>query len=81
MQINYDLQADAIYIQLRQGEVDDSLSMGKHIHVNVDKEGKPLGLEILFAKHTLDVVQEELTSIPVNMIRVPEIESAYSASA
>jgi len=79
MQINYDLQADAIYIQLREGEVDDSLNMGKYIHVDVDKEGRALGLEILFAKHTLGVVQEELTSIPVNMIRMPELGPVRSA--
>ncbi|MGB0386248.1 MAG: DUF2283 domain-containing protein [Ardenticatenaceae bacterium] len=73
MQINYDLQADAIYIQLRTGDIDDTLNMGKYIHVDVDKEGKPLGLEILFAKHMLGVAQEELTSIPVNLIRMPEL--------
>ena len=65
MQIKYDYaarkraDADAIYIQLRQGEIDDTLNMGKYIHVDVDEEGRPLGLEILFAKHTLDVAQEE----------------------
>ena len=53
MQINYDSLADAIYIELRQGDVDDTLNIGKYIHVDVDKEGMPLGLEVLFAKHIL----------------------------
>ena len=68
MQINYDLQADSIYIQLREDEVDDTLNMGKYIHVDVDKEGRPLGVEILFAKYTLGVAPEELTSITLNLI-------------
>ena len=77
MHINYDSQADAIYIRLRQGNVDDTLNIGKYIHVDVDKEGMPLGLEVLSAKHIL--AQEELTSITVNMTRMPELGQAISA--
>ena len=29
MQIDYDPQADAIYVRLRLGEVDDTLTVGK----------------------------------------------------
>jgi len=36
MQIDYDPQADAIYVQLRSGEVDDTLTVGKSIFVDVD---------------------------------------------
>ena len=34
MQIDYDPQADAIYVRLRSGEVDDTLSVGKYIYVD-----------------------------------------------
>jgi uncharacterized protein YuzE len=61
MQINYDPQADAIYIQFSSGEVDNTLQAGKYVYVDVDREGVPLGLEILFAKRTLK--REEMTSI------------------
>ena len=49
MQIDYDPQADAVYVRLRAGDVDDTLAVGQTIYVDVDKEGVPLGLEILFA--------------------------------
>ena len=45
MQIDYDPQADAIYVRLRSGEVDDTLAVGKYIFVDVDQDGVPLGLE------------------------------------
>jgi uncharacterized protein YuzE len=60
MQISYDPQADAIYIQLIKGEVDDTLQAGKYIHVDVDRTGVPLGIEILFAGHTL--AREDMTA-------------------
>lgn len=65
MQINYDPQADAIYIRLREGEVDDTLQIGKYIYTDVDREGLPLGLEILFASRVM--ASKELTSISFNV--------------
>ena len=65
MQIDYDPQSDAIYIRLRAGEVDDTLEAGKYVYVDVDEEGVPLGLEILFAGRL--VTQQDLTSITVNI--------------
>lgn len=53
MQINYDLQADAIYIRLRSGEVHDTLPAGKYVFVDVDEDGVPLGMEILCASRIL----------------------------
>jgi len=70
MQIDYDTQADAIYVQLRPGEVDDTLAIGKYIFVDVDKDGVPLGLEILFAGRVL--ATQDLTSITVNLNRVAQ---------
>lgn len=68
MQINYDPQADALYIEFRQGEVDDTLEAGKYVYVDVDKDGMPLGLEILFAGRLL--AQEDITSVTVNIGRM-----------
>lgn len=47
MKIDYDSQAGAMYIELEDGEVQDTLEVGKNI-VNVDLERNPLGIEILF---------------------------------
>ena len=70
MQINYDPQADAIYIQLRSGEVDDTLEAGKYVFVDVDAEGLPLGMEILFASRVL--AKGEATSFTVNISTISE---------
>ena len=70
MQIDYDPRADTIYIQLRPGEVDDTLEVSKDIYVDVDKDGVPLGLEILFARRVLG--QVDLASITVNISQPTE---------
>jgi uncharacterized protein YuzE len=70
MQIDYDPQADAIYIRLRTGEVDDTLEAGKYVYVDVDENGVPLGLEILFTGRML--AKEDMTSVTVNIGRVAQ---------
>jgi uncharacterized protein YuzE len=67
MQIDYDPQADALYIQLKDGEVDDTQEVNQYIFVDLDQDGVPLGLEILFAKRVLGDV--DLASITVNISR------------
>ncbi len=70
MQIDYDPEADAIYVRLRPGEVDDTLAVGKYVYVDVDREGVPLGLEILFAGRVLATT--DLTSVAINLNRVTQ---------
>jgi len=70
MQIDYDPQADAIYVRLRPGEVDDTLTVGKYIYVDVDRDGVPLGLELLFAGRVL--AGQDMASFTVNLSRVPQ---------
>jgi len=65
MQINYDPQADAIYIRLREGEVDNTLPVGKYIYADVDADGVPLGVEILFASRVM--ASKALTSVSFNV--------------
>ena len=70
MQIDYDPQSDAIYIRLREGEVDDTLETAKYVYVDVDKDGIPLGVELLFAGHLLP--KENLTSVTFNFDNLVE---------
>lgn len=65
MQIDYDPQADSIYIRLRDGDVDDTRAVSKYIYVDVDETGIPLGLEILFASHVL--ADKDMTSVTLNI--------------
>ena len=65
MQIDYDPQADAIYVRLRDGIVDDTHEVSKYIYIDVDERGIPLGLEILFASQVLG--DKDLTSVTLNV--------------
>ncbi len=69
MQIDYDAEADALYIRLRAGEVIDTRQADKYIFVDVDEEGVPLGIEILFAGRL--IAQNGLTSVTVNLSQSP----------
>lgn len=71
MQIDYDPDADAIYIRLRDGEVDDTQLVNKYVYVDLDENGRPLGLEILFASHIL--ASEDVTSVTVNIGRATQV--------
>ncbi len=66
MKIEYDSQADALYIQLRKGKIARTVETSHYIYADVDEEGQPLGLEILFVKRHLR--PEDLTSITFNIL-------------
>ena len=67
MNIEVDTQADSMYIEFIGGEVHDTLEVGKNIFVDIDANGEPLGLEILFASKKLNV--EDLANISVNVLK------------
>jgi uncharacterized protein YuzE len=79
MQIDYDPQADALYIQLRPGEVEDTQEVSQYIYVDVDREGVPLGIEILFAKRVLGEV--DVASITVNVSRPTQVAGNIATSS
>lgn len=71
MKIDYDPQADAMYIQLKEGEVSDTLEVGKYIFVDVDERGIPLGIEILFVSRHF--ATEDLTTVTLNIGKAAEL--------
>lgn len=77
LQINYDPQADAIYIRLREGEVDNTVPVGKYIYADVDANGVPLGLEILFASRVM--ASKELTSVSFNISQMLPAHQAVAS--
>ncbi|MEA3339952.1 MAG: DUF2283 domain-containing protein [Chloroflexota bacterium] len=76
MKIDYDPQADAIYVQLKEGAVADTLDVSKYIFVDVDEKGIPLGIEILFVSRHLDM--EDLTTVTLNIGKAAELVGAGS---
>lgn len=47
MNIQYDKTADAMYIYLNKGKVKKTIKLQDRLVVDVDKDGKVLGIEIL----------------------------------
>jgi len=67
--ISYDPQADALYIRLRDATVDDTIEAGQYVFVDIDSDGVPVGVELLFVGRTLRT--SDNSSITVN-ISVPD---------
>ncbi|NOX60679.1 MAG: DUF2283 domain-containing protein [Chloroflexi bacterium] len=65
MKNEFDPQAHAIYVHFRDGVVNDTVQASKDVYVDVDAEGAPLGLEILFASRVLDVENAGRVSVSV----------------
>ncbi len=56
MKIEYDKEADAAYIYFKEianGEVVQTISLNDSVNIDLDKEGKTLGIEILNASKNL----------------------------
>jgi uncharacterized protein YuzE len=54
--------------------VDDTIEAGQYVYVDVDKDGVPLGLEILFAGRML--AEADVTSVTVNIGRIAQTAGA-----
>ena len=46
----FDLETEAIYLSVAEGEVDHTRRVSDSLFIDVDKKGKPLGIEILRVK-------------------------------
>lgn len=56
MKITLDKEADAAYIyfkEISEGEVTNTISLNESVNVDLDKEGKTIGIEILDASKNL----------------------------
>lgn len=55
MRIEYDKEADALYIQLREVHVDDNIDLEEGITVDIDEKRNIVGIEILNASRKLSL--------------------------
>ncbi|MDP2212123.1 MAG: helix-turn-helix domain-containing protein [Candidatus Aquicultor sp.] len=53
MNIEYDREADAAYFRLMKQKPARSIEISKYVIVDVDSDGRPVGIEVLFASKTL----------------------------
>ena len=49
MKIEYDKEADAVYIYLQQKEAAKTIELSEIVKADLDKEGKLIGIEVLNA--------------------------------
>ena len=71
MKIEYDREADALYIQLREAYVGDNIDIETGITVDLDENRRIVGIEILDASKILslrDIVNITIENLPVEKI-------------
>ena len=57
MDLKYDTMADAVYLKVGTGKVAKTLEMQDRLMVDLDKDGRILGIEILEASHQEQFVE------------------------
>jgi uncharacterized protein YuzE len=50
VEIRYDAKVKALYIRLAAGEVDHTTEVEEFVYVDLDREGRPLGIEFVDAE-------------------------------
>ena len=67
MKLEYDRQADAIYIRLREAEVENTRELDDHVIIDLDANGRMVGIELLFVSDYLR--PEDLESFTVTNLQ------------
>ncbi|MGH7356773.1 MAG: DUF2283 domain-containing protein [Candidatus Rokuibacteriota bacterium] len=66
MKIEYDPEANALYIQIREARVDDNINIEEGVTVDVDADRHIVGVEILDASKRLS--PSDLSSITIEKL-------------
>ena len=75
MKIEYDREADALYIQLREAPVDDNIDIEEGVTVDLDAQRHIVGIEILDASTRLS--PDELSRVSLeNLLSIPAAPAA-----
>ena len=74
MKIEYDKEADALYIQLREAIVEDNIDIEEGITVDLDENRHIVGIEILDASKKLSL--KDIVNITIENLPVDKIETA-----
>ena len=76
MKIEYDKQADALYILLREAQVDDNIDIEAGVTVDLDEKRHIVGIEILDASKKLslkDIVNITIENLPVERVEAVNV--------
>ena len=73
MKIEYDPEADALYIQIREARADDNIDIEEGVSVDVDENRHIVGVEILDASKRLS--PSDLSSITIQKLPLEATEA------
>jgi uncharacterized protein YuzE len=71
LRIEYDKEADALYIQLREASVEDNIDIEEGVTVDLDEKKHIVGIEILDGSKKLSL--EDLVNITIQNLPVFKI--------
>jgi len=74
LKIEYDREADALYIQLREAYVEDNIDIEEGITIDLDEKRHIVGIEILDASKKLSL--KDLVNITIENLPVDRVEAA-----
>ncbi len=74
MKIEYDKEADALYIQLRDAVIEDNVDIEEGISIDLDENRHIVGIEILDASKKLSL--KDIVNITIENLPVDKIETA-----
>ena len=70
MKLLYDPETDSLYIDLNDRAGVDVLEITDELVINVDAEGRPVGIDIQHASRDLDLATLEIRALPAINIRL-----------
>ena len=70
MKIEYDKESDALYIQLREADVDDNIDIEEGITADLDADRHIIGFEILDASKILSL--KDMANITIQNLPLEE---------
>jgi uncharacterized protein YuzE len=76
LKIEYDKEADALYIQLREASVDDNIDIEEGVTIDLDEKKHIVGIEILDASKKLslkDIINITIENLPIDKVEAPAI--------
>lgn len=74
MKIEYDKEADALYIQLREASIQDNIDIEEGVTVDLDEKKHIVGIEILDASKRLSL--KDLVNITIENLPVEKVDGA-----
>jgi uncharacterized protein YuzE len=74
LKIEYDKEADALYIRLREASVDNNIDIEEGVTVDLDEKKHIVGIEILDASKKLFL--KDLVNITIENLSVEKVEAA-----